>query len=167
MKTQAKAITVRVSAAEFHTLSAQAEEQKKNVTRYVTQIVKDGLLKKTDSDRLEALEGRLIVAVTQVGERVSALANAKPELPHQRFDMKQDSLAISDPGEDIAIWLMASWPMSRWGVAPAISASALRDWRAALADMTISEINRAIALCETRPSPPDPVSFSGAGTETA
>lgn len=157
---KAKAITLRVSSAEFQALSAQAEEQKTNVTRYVTQIVKDGLLKKTDSDRLGALESRLIMAVSQFGQKMCALAHAT----HQRSDMK---LAISDPGEDVAIWLMASWPMLRWGGARAISASVLREWRAVLADMTISEISRAIASCETKPSPPDPISFCAAGTEAA
>lgn len=60
MKMQAKAITIRVSTAEFHTLAAQAEGQKTSVTRYVTQIVKEGVQSKAEDDRLTALETRLM-----------------------------------------------------------------------------------------------------------
>lgn len=60
MKMQAKAITIRVSSAEFHTLAAQAEEQKTSVTRYVTQIVKEGVQGKAEDDRLTAFETRLM-----------------------------------------------------------------------------------------------------------
>lgn len=60
MKMQAKAITIRVSTPEFYTLSAQAEEQKTSVTRYVTQLVKEGVQGKAEEDRLTALETRLM-----------------------------------------------------------------------------------------------------------
>lgn len=68
MKMQAKAITMRVSSAEFHTLAAQAEEQKTSVTRYVTQIVKEGVQGRAEDDRLAALEARLLARMDEQSE---------------------------------------------------------------------------------------------------
>lgn len=73
MKMQAKAITIRVSTAEFHTLSAQAEEQKTSTTKYVTSLVKNGLQGRLEDDRLAALEARLTQMVKEEGARVVEL----------------------------------------------------------------------------------------------
>lgn len=83
MKMQAKTITIRVSSAEFATLSAQADEQKMSATRYATTLVKGGLQGRLEEDRMAALEARLTQGLTQVvkeeGARVMAFVREVAE----------------------------------------------------------------------------------------
>lgn len=83
MKMQAKTITIRVSLAEFATLSVQAAEQKTSTTRYATTLVKSGLQGRLEEDRLAGLEARLTQGLGQVvreeGARVMAFVREVAE----------------------------------------------------------------------------------------
>lgn len=164
---QARTITIRISSSEFATLSAHAAGKKTSATRYATSLVKSGLQGQMEEDRLAALEAKLTQVVREEVARVTDCVR-EVRMGADRLGLRSDRdfIAMPDPVEDMAIWLMVSWPMQRWGFVHAASGAALRDWRAALADMTVSQINRAIASCETMSSPPDPVKFNGAGMET-
>lgn len=73
---QAKSITIRVSQPEFMALAAQADAARTTITAFCTSIIRDRLQAKQEEARIEAMEGRILAALSATKEQLAAEINA-------------------------------------------------------------------------------------------